>query len=386
MSNLNCGPTLEFNPTSLATARNDFRRSVQVKGGNKQKLSELDNLFALTVGYTHGFGNLNAASEQGYSFNINEVDIGTLVRYEVEHITCACGVEAYLNLYLQMGLPAIHLSEFVQHYMVYKSIFTWWHTLTSKDCTEILSQSLTPMICDEKSELSAIPQPYNYHPRYGLMDAHLWCTVSLEDLNLQSIRTQLQRLYQRADVQKGILNIRDELIKTELLKVIDAIRQRVSFLDIVNIVVKQMAWVNHHQGLLDVRAYLLYFAGYDTEYALENLANKPNWDVYLIADHLVLKRFQWHEAVCLTKREAEQVRRHFQLYGTSEMTQRFVAQLFVANKEQGSGTLKVTQTEWDATLSLVTASLRSGEFMNISKQVRREFDRAQTGIPSVRIS
>jgi hypothetical protein len=350
---------------SLLSARDNFRRFVQVEGGNKQKLSTLDNLFSLSIGYQNGFGNLKAAAKYGFIVDIDTVDIMALARYEVENITCACGIEAYLNSLIHMGFHEVKLMEFVHQYFIYKSVYSLWHVLTSKHETELLSQQICSLSQLDKRPLTAFSNAFNYHPGYGLWNSHFLDYTTLAKLNLAHLKDEITDLCKHQSVQYGILNVHDEVLKSNLLSTINKIRSSIILNSLASEVIEQMRSVHRHRGLMDVRAFLLYFVHYDTNQHIDNFRGNPDSIIYFIPGYLILKTDLNFKAVCLIEEETAQVGEHFKIYGASDLTHRYIATLWKKNDLQGSSTSRTSKIEWDSTLKLAEQSFRKGQYFNL---------------------
>ena len=363
---------LTLDQNSLLSARADFRRFAQVEGGNKQKLSTLDNLFALSLGYKNGFGNLKAAAKKGYTVDIDIVDVMTMTKYEVENITCACGIEVYLNSFIHMGFHELKLAEFVHQYLIYKSVYSIWHILTSKRETEQLSQRIHSLSNVDKQTLSSVKNAFDYHPGYGLWNSHFLDCTPLSKLNLAHLKDEMSQLCQHQSIQYGILNVHDETLKSQLLSTINKIRSSVSLKSLASEVIDQMKYVHKEKHLIDVKAYLLYFSHYDTKFYINNFNSNSSSTMYFIPGYLILKTNLIFKAVCLIEEESSQVEQHFLIYGGSELTHRYIAMLWKKNNLQGSSTSKVSNIEWSTALNLAEQSFKDEQYLCLKTSIENQ--------------
>ncbi|OES24155.1 hypothetical protein [Alteromonas macleodii] len=368
--------TVSIDIDSLDTYKASFREFVQLDNLIKQKLSNLDNLYALSLGYQHGFGNLKAACKQGFDFDIHNVNVQALVQFEVNNISCGCGVEAYLNSYLNMGVDMMALSRFVHEYFAYKAIYDLWRTFTSKNCTEILSQELDSLARGTRWDISECPSAFVYHPGFGLFNHHFLRTVTFEDLDLQCLQKDICTLYEHDCVQHGLLNIYDDAIKQDVISVIKKIRQHIPFTKLANNILSQMRYVNDQNRLIDVRAYLFYFTECgDVETFMDVGTGRTDWTIYFIDGYLVSKKDSHFDSVCLIERESAEVRKHFTLYGKTDITRRFIIQLWKKNKAQGSSTARVAHQEWNTALDCVSESIKTDAYFSVNAHLKRQLSR-----------
>jgi len=360
---------------TLKAKRQTFRKQFQVPGGQKQKLSHLDNLLVLSLGYPHGFGNFSALTKNSdYLFCIDNVDVIELVKYEVNNISCACGVENYLYFYQYLGVNDSELHTFCMDYLIYKLIFSAWNELTSPVWYQRQIQALS-LLNEENRDIEEVQSNlFSFLPLFGFIYQILFSTKNLKEFGLNNQIPLIEGLIEEAKSEFG----NDYLDNNEAEKIfvqhLPKIRSEMDFNHVSTELLDTLSKVFNHYHLFDVRAYCLYLLTCEEEYSVPNFANKESCTLYQGDQCLVLKDDYQFSSVLLTANEAMEVDGVFANYGKSNVTHEFLAKLWVKNLKQGSGSTRSETINWNDAIKRAKASITQGKYFSSKAMFRDEIE------------
>jgi len=184
---------------SLVDLRDLFRGYEAFQSGKRQKLSHIDNLLALALGYQRGYGNLVAAVRAGgYIFSVNAVDPMALAKYETANISCACGIDAYLLIYAHIGASASSAMDLCRTYLLFKMVYSTWIDLTSPQSWQRQGNILHSMLEHAGNGIQRNDKDrFQYLPGFGLWPLWELENLSLAKLGLSEHQPLADTLFQR---------------------------------------------------------------------------------------------------------------------------------------------------------------------------------------------
>ncbi len=299
--------------SDLYDLRSQFRATEIFHTGNKQKLSHLDNLFSLALGYPHGYGNFLAAVRAGgYIFRPSAVNTMALAKYETSNISCACGIEVYLQLYADMGLTSYDVMDLCRTYLAYKLIFSAWNFLTNSNYDYQKLELLHVMLFPKKIQIKNRSR-FAFHPHFGFMWWPELLQLSLSDFGLESHREKVAVLYQcvAEAEKKAIIYDRDpmSMYQPQLRHIFEDLTVEA----VAKVLLSRLEDVFWHSHVFDVRAFCLWYFHARDDLCIEIPANtnESPQRLYLCENTLVLQDDQIWVAVVLTPEDGQQIRDSF---------------------------------------------------------------------------
>lgn len=355
--------TVTISEDLLVALRNKFRDDDLFRVGNKQKLSHLDNLFALAIGYSNGYGNLVAAVRAGrYLFHPNNVDTMTLARYEAANIKCACGVEVYLRLYADMGVKPYAVMDFCRTYLAFKVVFAIWTELTDPLGWQRQADYVHGMIYPIHLQPTD-KQRFQFLPNFGIWPRRELSGIGLSGLELNCHQEKAAEIYKQvveAERQSTVYTIDPmEVYRPHVRNILKDVTIQVLATQLLS----RLEEVYWHSHVFDVRAYCLWFFHALDGYYVDTPVRDDGAEqcLYLCDDTLVLQEGNEWNAVVLRPEDAEQIRTSFEQHGPGEVTAKMMFQLWAENKKATSATWS-EQLNWRDTLQHIKKAFLEDHF------------------------
>lgn len=358
---------LSISVNSLKKLRYNFRKNTQVKGGVKQKLAHLDNLMTLALGYTHGYGNFSAlVSKAPYEFSIDLVNPMVLAKYEVEHITCASGLENYLEFYKHLGLAEYDCFEFCKDYLIFKLVYSSWFELTNPTWYQQQITTLFQLSNEYKYSSTIRNNLFKFHPLFGLLSFNIFELFTFDDVGLKDKENQIDKVFDQDIIDKGSPDKYETDNNTETLffPLLPEIRNGLDFSRISTLFMNELEKAFKERRAFDTRAYCAYMFSCDEQYSIDNFADRSDATMYLAESSLVLKEDYEFNSVLLMPEEVMEHDVMFGNQGKSKKNESFLAERWVANIKQGSGTTRVEQQSWYDAIKRAKKSLREGRYVS----------------------
>ena len=353
--------TVTISEDLLVALRKGFRDHHRSRSVKKFKLSHLDNLFALAIGYSNGYGNLVAAVRaRDYLFNPNNVDTLKLASYESANIKSACGVEVYLQLYANLGLTPHDVMYFCRTYIAFKLVFAIWTELTDP-----LEWQRQAYYLHSMNNPHSLPnkERFKFLPLFGIWLHGELSGIGLSGLGLDCHKEKVDELYKQA-LESERLSVIYEIDPMEVYRpYVRDIFKDLTIQVLATQLLSRLEDVYWHSHFFDIRAYCLWFFHAPDDYYVDTplRGDGVNQRLYLCDDTLVLLEGAEWNSVPLRPEDAEKIRTSFDKHGSEQVTVKMMTQFWEVNNLATSATWS-EQLNWRDTLQHIKKSFLDGHF------------------------
>tara|TARA_B110001454_G_scaffold162595_1_gene152144 strand:+ start:241 stop:1380 length:1140 start_codon:yes stop_codon:yes gene_type:complete len=359
---------LSINADTLKAIRKKFRKEVQVSGGLKQKISHLDNLMTLALGYSHGYGNFAALLKNSpYISALNQVNIMALAKYEVENITCASGVENYLNFYCDMGIDDENFTSFCGDYIVYKFIYHVWDVLSNKSNYQEFIQALIALNTNGENKEQCLQHVSRFIPLCGLFYSEFFKTRTLDDFGLCKHKKQLNNIIVQINNELGNCGLDSNEAESYFMPHLAAFRQSLDFKTVAYLCLDVLQ-ESSQTTMFDVRAWCSFYINCNEDYCIEKVDGIENCKMYLGSNRTLVLFEDWHfHAVLLTEEEFLYIENCFDIHGSkSDITRKTTLSLWNKNLKQGSGTRFSEMQNWSERFKRIKSCIMNEKYITES--------------------